>query len=94
MGSLLALQLILSTVDWHQTREIAAHPCAYYETNGLMGRHPDAGMVNRHFIETEALVLGSAYLLPEYRTTILGASAAVEAGFVAHNYHIGLKVSF
>ena len=94
MGSLLALQLILSAVDWHQTREIAAHPCAYYETNAILGRHPDAGMVNRHFIETEAAVLISAAVLPEYRTTILGASAAIEAGFVAHNYHIGLKVAF
>ena len=94
MDWLLALHLLTTAADWNQTRQIAANPGHYHELNPILGQHPSAAAVNRHFAINEIVVLGAAYKLPKYRNDILGTSATIEAGFVAHNYSIGLKVNF
>ena len=94
MDWILALQLLTTAADWNQTRQIAANPGHYYELNPILGQHPSAAAVNRHFAIYEGVVLAGAYAFPSYRNNILGISATVEAGFVAHNYSIGLKVNF
>ena len=87
--TLTALQVALTTADWSQTRQIAANP-AYYEMNPILGRHPEAGRVNRYFILYEGAVLAISHEYPN----VMGYSAVIEAGMVAHNYHIGLRVRF
>jgi hypothetical protein len=93
-AGLLAIQLLFTAADWRQTRYISAHPAQYYDHNPLLGPHPSAEHVNRHFIVYESVVLTSSLLSPEYRTEILGISASVEVGFVAHNYSIGIRANF
>ena len=56
----------------------------------LLGQHPDAGRINRYFLFYEATVVGLSY---EWQPAI-GVSAAIEAGVVAHNASIGLRVRF
>ena len=86
---LLATQLTLTAADWSQTRDLARHP-NIVETCPVLGQHPDAGRINRYFIFYEATVVGLSY---EWQPAI-GVSAAIEAGVVAHNASIGLRVRF
>jgi hypothetical protein len=91
---LLALQIALKTVDWEQTRQVAAHPATYYEMNDVLGKHPSAGNVNRYFIATEAITLGAAYSFPKYSTEILGVSTTISFLCVRRNVQIGLQARF
>lgn len=87
----------LMVIDWGQTLDISKQ-CGggyYYETNPLLGTCPGRGDVNRHFAGSILLNYGIARVLPaNYRKYWQHLTIAVEAGYVANNYSIGLKVDF
>jgi len=61
----------LNIIDWGQTLDIADKPNEYYETNPILGKHPDRGEVNRYFASTMMLKVLITHLLPfEYRKNI------------------------
>ncbi|MFZ2540349.1 MAG: hypothetical protein WAW75_01095 [Gallionella sp.] len=90
-----AVYLTLHTLDWAQTRNIARNPDKWHEQNNILGKHPSVPQVDRYFIATAALQFAVAYYLPaEYRKAFQYLSIGHDAGFVAHNFSIGIGVRF
>ena len=82
-------------IDWRQTLHIASNPERRHETNPLLGEHPDAGRVNRHFMAGAVLSYLILDAVPsETRTVLLGAGFVVEAAYVHRNFQIGIGVGF
>lgn len=85
----------LIVADWMQTRQIAAHPERWTETNPILGEHPSRGEVDAYFA---ACLIGNAavaYMLPSpYRRWWQGATIAVQGYFVARNHSLGIRINF
>ena len=82
-------------IDYAQTRNIAANPYKWYEQNNYLGAHPTTGAVNRYFLVGSILHFGVSKLLPEkYRAPFQYGTIAIEVGYVAHNYSIGISAKF
>ena len=90
---LLIVYLLSADVDRRQTAQLHSRP-ALRETNPLIGEHPDAGRVNRYFVASTLAMVGLAEATPEYRTAILGLSAAVHIACIGRNRKLGLSVEF
>ena len=85
----------LWAIDFAQTRNISAHPDQWDEQNNYLGSHPTTGAVNRYFLVGSILHFGVAKLLPEkYRAPFQYGTIAIEVGYVAHNYSIGISARF
>ncbi len=85
------------TLDWGQTRWIAANPqSGYFErVNPYLGKHPSVGKVDTWFIAWELLHPAISYLIPNpYRYIWQGLTLACEVDLTAHNYAIGIGVKF
>lgn len=90
-----AAWIVSHTIDWGQTLDIAANPDRFYETNPILGDHPDRGDVNRYFIVTTAAHIAITHLLPEgWRPAWQYVTFGISAGLVWHNYRIGLRLNF
>ena len=90
-----AAYLALHTLDWAQTREIARNPDKWHEQTSFLGSHPSTGQVDQYFVATTALQFIIAYTLPaEYRKAFQYISIGHDAGYVAHNFSIGISVKF
>lgn len=81
-------------MDLRQTDYIAGHPGEYEEVNPALKSHPSESDVRKHFAAgalahwlISDLLTGTKYKKPWQVTTL-----AIQIGFVAHNYQIGLKV--
>ena len=86
--------LTLMAVDWQQTKEIARNP-KYREGNFILGENPDQNTVDAYFLTTAALHTVIAYYLPQkYRRIWQCVFIGMEAGYVAHNYNIGVRIQF
>lgn len=81
----------LHCIDWAQTRNIARHSATLEEKNRLLGAHPSVRKVDAYMASTLAAHWGITYALPErWRAPWQGASIALEAGVVAHNWHVDI----
>ena len=90
-----AAYLIVDSIDWAQTRNIARNPDRWYETNAALGRHPSIGSVNSYFIGMMLVHVGIVTALPsKYRSTFQFTSIAYEASYVAGNYRLGISAKF
>ena len=90
-----AVYLVLHTVDWSQTRNIARNPDRFYEQNSILGSHPSTSQVDQYFVATAALQFAVAYYLPaEYRKAFQYISIGHDAGYMAHNFSIGINTKF
>ena len=101
------LQLAYTTVhvmDWLQTRQIAANPDKWHETNPVLGEHPSKGKVDAYFATTLVAHTAISYLLPK-EVDVMGYKVparniwqmvwiGVEVGYVAHNYSLGIQAKF
>jgi hypothetical protein len=88
----------LALVDMATTLDIRRHP-GDYEQNPIMGRHPsDAKVIGYFAIEDAAHALITRALVSNGWTktayTWEALSIGVEAGCIAHNYHLGLTARF
>ena len=90
-----AVYLVLHTADWAQTREIARNPDKFYEQNSILGSHPSTNQVDQYFVATAAIQFAISYYLPvEYRKAFQYISIGHDAGYVAHNFSIGISAKF
>lgn len=91
-GGFITLQLI----DAAQTYEVAKHPQEFREANSLYGNPPTAGRII--FIKTlsTALIytLLDDYTAPTDRRAALWFLDALYLGVTAHNYSVGVRISF
>jgi hypothetical protein len=93
--TLAGVALVATAIDYGQTRFIAKNTWTQHETNPFMARYPSMGSVNTHFIVLPiATYLILDNISSENRTWALRVISAVEIGFVAHNYSLGIKTSF
>ena len=89
-----AAYLALHVIDWGQTRNMALRD-GYYEHNPALGIKPHSDRVNLHFAAGAVLHPLVARALPRpWREGWFTLSIIVEAGIVAGNHRIGLKVDF
>jgi hypothetical protein len=85
---------VLLAADCLQTLDIRHHP-GMYETNPVMGRHPSDLETVGYFAAAGLLQFWLTDSLPPWgRNLTLGVSNGLEAGVVAHNFSIGLKLKF
>jgi hypothetical protein len=93
-----ALQITYSAlhvIDWGQTLDIAKHPKDWSETNPILGKHPSISKVNSYFAATLVGHAVVSYLLPKpYRRIWQCMWIGIEAGYVTHNYSVGINVRF
>lgn len=88
-----AVYLVLHTMDWAQTRNIARNPDKWHEQNSILGSHPSTSQVDQYFVATAAIQFAIAYYLPvEYRKAFQYLSIGHDAGYVVHNFSIGIRV--
>jgi hypothetical protein len=91
----LLLALGLLTADMSQTLDITRHSAQYRELNPILGQHPSQVKVVSYFTVSAASLIGLNYVLPvKYAHALNWTSATVEAGFVAHNAHLGIRFNF
>ncbi len=84
----------LLVADWSQTRDIVAQSASYHEVNPILGLHPSMGKVNGYFAASILATNLLAWKLGDKGTYVYIGVGALEAGTVAHNAHIGLKMAF
>lgn len=90
-----AAYLVLHTADWSQTRYISKHCDQFEEGNGILGDCPSVGRVDCYFLATGLLHIGVAHILPpDWRRGFQLVTISVEAGAVAHNYKLGIRMAF
>jgi hypothetical protein len=92
--TLAALSITAHTLDWGQTRYIAANPDRYRETNVFLGEHPTRGQVDAYFLLYGAAVATLAHYFPEYRKIILAVHFGMHGQAVSSNFRIGIRMSF
>ncbi len=91
----LAAAVTLHTMDWLQTRKIAANLHHLRETNQILGAKPSMAHVNKYFAATMLGGIAAHYLLPEkYAKWSDRIWISVEAGAVAHNFGMGIGFKF
>jgi len=84
--------LVMQIRDYRQTIQIAKNPDIYYETNPLLGRHPNTRQVDRYFFfatVTHYIIADS--LKPVYRRLFLVITTLSQMNTVKRNLSIGLK---
>jgi hypothetical protein len=87
--------LALHITDLAQTRYAAKHPELQYETNPLLGKHPNVRQIDSYMLLTGIVHTGISYLLPsEYRKAFQYITIGLEVGTIHNNYSTGLKVKF
>ncbi len=85
--------LSFGALDWLQTRSALKHPDLYKETNRFIGAHPSRADVNVWFGFGLAAHVGIAVALPpKYRAPFQYVTIGLEAGQVARNFRIGVRI--
>ena len=88
-----ATYLTAHVIDWGQTRSMVING-GYGDNNPILGKHPSMAKVNTYFLVVPIIGYYALDAFPKNRTGILGFLNAVEILQVAHNYRIGVRVSF
>jgi len=78
--------LVLLSIDYYQTRDIADDP-DHYECNTILGRNPDKTKVTTYFLSTAIIHTVVAYLLPGfYRKVWQIGLIGIEGVVIIDNY--------
>jgi len=86
--------LVLTAMDWQQTKEITRNP-NYYEKNPILGHNPKQNKIDAYFLSCAFMHTTIAYYLPEkYRRVWQYLFIGIETGYVAHNYNAGVRINF
>ena len=88
----------LLMADWSQTKVISkkcSNGFDRHEQNDMLGTCPSVNRVNNYFALSALVNVGIAYALPtEWRAPFQYVNIGWEAGWVAHNYSIGIRFGF
>lgn len=86
--------VVLTIMDWRQTRDIQNHP-VLYETNRVLGRHPSARRINTYIPLSIIAHAAIAAALPKpYRTIWQSIWIGIELNAVNNNASLGLSIHF
>lgn len=88
-----AATIITAYIDWKQTQIISKKYPYYWEINPLLGKHPNRQQIDAYFLTSLFLRGIVAHHLPKkYRKIWISFCFGVQAGFVAHNYKLGVRI--
>jgi len=87
--------VVINTIDWGQTLEMAKNPNEFKEHNPILGNHPSQGRVNVYMASSTLAHIGVSSLLPQnirpwWQYITIGFSGAC----VINNLRAGIGVSF
>lgn len=84
----------LLVADWGQTRHISRSN-DFHERNPLLGRNPSTGTVDRYFT---GVIIGTwaihKFMPKPWNKRIVLGITVMQAGVVAHNASIGVRMEF
>jgi hypothetical protein len=84
----------LHLLDWAQSRRIAANP-AWEERNPLLGKRPPAARLSRYMAGTLVAHWTVVTVLPmRLRRPFQLVTVGIEAGTVAANWRLGVRLDF
>ncbi len=91
-----ALEVVYQTlqfIDYNQTLSIAADD-EYTENNIFLGKNPQEEYIHAYFLATALGHIAVTEMLPpKYRRIWQMITIGIEAGYVSHNYSIGVHIS-
>lgn len=89
---LLISLIILLCVDWYQTQVIAHNPDELYETNVILGKHPEPVEVSVYFAGVIALTVFLYNVLPSTWMHVgVVVGLGVELWCTLNNYRLGIR---
>lgn len=87
--------LVLNTIDWGQTLDIAKNPDKFIETNLILGKHPTKNEINLYFLTWSILHPIIMYHLPkDYREISQFISISLSGQTIIQNFNLGLRINF
>ena len=90
----LSFQLV-NFIDMMQTIEIVQHDDLYYETNPILGKHPQQHEVIIYFMLRGYSHYRITQWLPEkFRMPWLTISVLPQIPIIEHNHNLGIRVTF
>jgi len=90
----LAFQTV-NFIDMMQTLEIVQHDDLYYETNPILGKHPQQHEVLLYFMARGVLHYEVTKWLPEkFRITWLTVTFLPQIPLIEHNHNLGIRIGW
>jgi len=86
---------ILNFIDMMQTIEIVQHDDLYYETNPILGKHPQQHEVITYFMIRGAMHYHITKWMPEkFRIPWLTITVFPQIPVIKHNHNLGIRIIF
>jgi len=86
---------IVNFIDMMQTLEIVQHDDLYYETNPILGKHPQQHEVLAYFMIRGAMHYEITKWLPErFRLTWLTVTFLPQIPLIEHNHNLGIRIGW
>ena len=86
---------VLNFIDMMQTIEIVQHGDLYYETNPILGKHPQQHEVITYFMIRGAVHYHITKWLPKkLRVPWLTVTVLPQIPIIEHNHNLGIRITF
>ena len=86
---------VVNFIDMMQTLEIVQHDDLYYETNPILGKHPQQHEVLTYFMIRGVMHYEITKWLPEkYRFTWLTVTFLPQLPLLEHNHNLGIRIGW
>ena len=86
---------VLNFIDMMQTIEIVQHGDLYYETNPILGKHPQQHEVITYFMLRGAFHYQITKWLPKkLRVPWLTVTVLPQIPIIEHNHNLGIRITF
>ena len=86
---------VLNFIDMMQTIEIVQHGDLYYETNPILGKHPQQHEVITYFMIRGATHYYITKWLPKkFRIPWLTITVLPQIPIIEHNHNLGIRITF
>ena len=86
---------VVNFIDMMQTIEIVLHDDLYYETNPILGKHPQQHEVIAYFMIRGVMHYHTTKWLPEkFRIPWLTITVLPQIPLIEHNHNLGIRITF
>ena len=86
---------VVNFIDMMQTIEIVQHDDLYYETNPILGKHPQQNEVIAYFMIRGAMHYHTTKWLPKkLRVPWLTITVLPQIPLIEHNHNLGIRIGW
>ena len=86
---------VVNFIDMMQTLEIVQHSDLYYETNSILGKHPQQNEVIAYFMIRGAMHYRTTKWLPKkFRPAWLTITFLPQIPLIEHNHNLGIRIGW